>query len=89
MKWKYACALFLACLAALLLGYLVAGHFYKPNPLERIPETVTDYETIMREGTVEAQGSGLEKEPVFDDYNEYEAYVAQQIQDRKRRENNG
>ena len=84
---KYALWLFLACLAAAFLGYLLGGQVEEHNPLERIPETVTDYETIMREGTVEAQGSGLKED--FTDYNEYEASVAQQIQDRKRRENNG
>lgn len=72
----YAISLFLACLAALLLGYACGGQLEQNPPSNRLktPETVTDYKTVEKYG-IEAQGSYLS-------YEEYEADVMGQINDR-------
>ena len=72
----YALCLLGACLAALMLGYALGGQIEPNKPREgSLPPEVRYY------GTVEAQGADL-PEPHFDTYEEYEAHVAEIINDR-------
>lgn len=77
LNYFYALCLFLACLAAWMLGWAIGGQVETTEPSEslRTPETVTDYQTVQEYG-VEAQGTYLS-------YEEYEAHVADQINDRR------
>ena len=71
----YAICLLIACLAAAMLGYAIGGQVEQTDRLERLrtPENATDYQTVEKLG-VEAQGT----------YNDYEASVADQINDRRK-----
>ena len=75
---KYALWLFLACLAALIAGWVVGGMVETQNPSESLTTSdgVTDWATVKGYG-VEAQGTYLS-------YNDYEASVLDEINDRKK-----
>lgn len=70
----YAVCLFVACLAALMLGYSCGGLI----PVKKdLPKEVKYY------GTVESQGADL-PDPHFDTYEEYEAHVLEYVKDRRK-----
>ena len=81
MKSKfYALCLFLACLAAAMLGYALGGQVDTSKPLEvgknaATSSDITDLMTVQEYG-VEAQGTYLS-------YNDYEAHVAEIVNDRR------
>lgn len=54
----YAICLFIACLAAWMLGYALGGQLEPVKPPEgaREPENVTDWQTVKEYG-IEAQGT--------------------------------
>ena len=86
MRWVYACALFLACLAALIAGWVVGERVDLNNPSEGVISSltvgsnaatssdITDYLTVQEYGA-EAQGTYIS-------YNDYEAHVAEIVNDR-------
>lgn len=65
----YAICLFLACLAAAMLGYSLGGLPSETKPSESARETHTDQATV---------------EEAYLDYNDYESHVAEIINDRSR-----
>ena len=82
MRWVYACALFLACLAALIAGWVVGANNPSESDISSLTvgrnaatsSDITDYLTVQEYG-VEAQGTYLS-------YNDYEAHVAEIVKDR-------
>lgn len=64
----YVLSLFLACLAAAMLGYAVSTYLEENKPLERLSVAHADQEKMEQE--------------TFTDYNEYEAQVAEMINDK-------
>lgn len=71
----YAVILTGACLAALAFGYAFATYIEEQPKEKPLPPEVRYY------GTVEAQGVDL-PEPHFESYEDYEAHVAETINDR-------
>lgn len=83
MKGKrYALLLFLACLAAAMLGYACGGQVYENNGSNRLKTSSLPPE-VRYYGTVEAQGADT-PDPHFDSYEEYEAHVMDYVNDRRK-----
>ena len=76
----YAICLFLACLAAAMLGYALGGQVVDNGGLNRL-KTASLPPEVDYYGTVEAQGVDL-PEPHFDSYEEYEQHVMEYVNDR-------
>ena len=72
--WFYVVMLALACLAAGMLGYAFGTVLETPQKNDLPPE-------VRYYGTVEAQGADL-PDPHFDSYEDYEAHVAEIVNDR-------
>ena len=79
----YGLNLFLACLAALLLGYAASTYLEENHPSETVSvgsnaatweEVKAAYPEVEEYDTLDAMG--------YRDYNEYEAHVMEQINDR-------
>ena len=69
-NFVYALALFIACLAALIAGWVVADHQAANNALNRLKTAETEQAATQVD--------------TFATYNEYEASIPGAIEDRKR-----
>ena len=74
----YEVILALVCIAAGMFGYAFGTVIEPQKEKEELPQEVRYY------GTVEAQGTAM-PEPHFDSYEDYEAHVAEIVNDRGKR----